>query len=169
MHVFVYYWWHCKWQLRCWISTQTKINWKKYKIELCRILCPWNQNNFTHKTDFFLQRHCWIFSSFAIRCRIFCCYIVTEVQIVGYFGTWIEPASSSGKLVNNQQHTRRHITEDAKLKYKMFTRKYNSIHSNYYDLLNVTDVPNIYALPYIVNIFLPQCRLHVFSCIKFIA
>jgi len=65
----------------------------------------------------------------------------------------MEPASSSGKLVNNQQHTRRHITEDAKLKYKMFTRKYNSIHSNYYDLLNVTDVPNIYALPYIVNIF----------------
>ena len=42
----------------------------------------------------------------------------------------MEPAGSSGLLVNNQQQTEPHIPEDAKLKYKMFTRKYNIIHSN---------------------------------------
>lgn len=52
----------------------------------------------------------------------------------------MEPEGVSRTSVNNQQQTQRHIPEDAKLKYKMFTRKYDSIHSNYYDVLSVTGV-----------------------------
>ena len=57
----------------------------------------------------------------------------------------MEPAGSSGTLVNNQQQTQHHMPEDAKLKYKIFTRKYNNIHFNYYDVLSVTGILNILA------------------------
>jgi hypothetical protein len=59
----------------------------------------------------------------------------------------METAGFSGTLVNYQQQAQRHMLEDAKLKYKIFARKYNNIHSNYYDVLSVTGMSNILALP----------------------